>query len=267
MTARNDRISSFLDIAVHRLTKDELTQTVREAIENGRRSIIANHNLHSLYLFHRDKTFREFYKLAGVVHADGIGVVLLSALGGRRLKREHRTTYADWMPDLIALAARNRWRLFFVASKPGIAAQGAARLREQWPGLRIETAHGYFDAARGSPDNRRLLGRIREYRPHILFAGMGMPRQERWIAENLADLECDVVLQAGAVMDCIAGAVVTPPRWTGRLGLEWLFRLTIEPRRLAFRYLIEPWYIARLVLFTLVPINGLRVFYTLKTWA
>lgn len=243
-----DPVSSFLDICVHRLTRAELNQAVREAAIRPGRTVIANHNLHSLYLFHRDKRFREFYEYADLVHADGAGIVLLSALSRTRLGREHRTTYVDWMPDLIAMAAAERWRIFYVGSKPGVAEQGASKLREQYPDLQISTAHGYFDNHRNSAENQALLRRIRSYRPELLLVGMGMPRQERWIMENLADLECRVVFQAGAAMDYIAGAVATPPRWTGRLGLEWLFRLMIEPRRLASRYLIEPWYIAGLVI-------------------
>jgi N-acetylglucosaminyldiphosphoundecaprenol N-acetyl-beta-D-mannosaminyltransferase len=241
-------VCSFLDISVHRLTKDQLNDIVVAAISCNKRTLIANHNLHSLYLFHRNPEFRSFYKLADVVHADGLGIVLLSALSDIPLLREHRTTYIDWMPDLVALAAANRWRLFYVGSKPGIAAQGAARLVKEWPDLQIETHHGYFDAARTAPENRRLLQQIQEYKPDVLLVGMGMPRQERWIAENLPDLCCNVILPAGAAMDYIAGVVPTPPRWTGLVGLEWLFRLWKEPKRLASRYLIEPWSIAGFVM-------------------
>jgi N-acetylglucosaminyldiphosphoundecaprenol N-acetyl-beta-D-mannosaminyltransferase len=241
-------VSSFFDICVHRVTKDQLNGAVVEAISCDRRTLIANHNLHSLYLFHRNPSFRSFYKLADIVHADGLGIVLLSALSDMPLQREHRTTYVDWMPDLVALAAVNRWRLFYLGSKPDVAARGAAKLLEEWPDLQIETQHGYFDATRSGPENRRLLQRIREYKPDVLLVGMGMPRQERWIVENFPDLCCKVILPAGAAMDYIAGVVPTPPRWTGRLGLEWLFRLLIEPKRLASRYLIEPWSIAALVI-------------------
>lgn len=246
--AGKDRVASFLDICVHRLTQAQLNQAVREAAVRPGRTVIANHNLHSLYLFHRDKRFREFYEYADVVHADGAGIVLLSVLSRSRLGRDHRTTYVDWMPDLAAMAAGEGWRIFYVGSKPGVAEQGAAKLRERHPELQIATAHGYFDSRRDSIENRALLSRLRDYRPRLLLVGMGMPRQERWIMDNLVDLECNVVFQAGAAMDYIAGAVPTPPRWTGRLGIEWLFRLMIEPRRLASRYLIEPWYIAGLVI-------------------
>jgi len=245
--ARSGNPSQFLDIAVDPVTKHQLNRAVLGAIRGGRRTIIANHNLHSLYLVHKKAAFRNFYKLADVVHADGISIVLLSALSGRPLRKEHRTTYVDWMPDLIAMAAANHWRRFYIGSKPGVAAWGAANLVRQWPHLQIATQHGYFDATRTSRGNQQLLRRIHKWQPHIVLVGMGMPRQECWIAENLSDLDCNVILAAGAAIDYIAGAVAAPPRWAGRMGLEWLFRLVNEPKRLAHRYLIEPWYIAALI--------------------
>jgi N-acetylglucosaminyldiphosphoundecaprenol N-acetyl-beta-D-mannosaminyltransferase len=78
---------------------------------------------------------------------------------------------------------------------------------------------------------------------------MGMPRQEHWIVDHLDKLSVNVILNGGAALDYFAGVIPTPPRWAGRLGLEWLFRLMAEPRRLWFRYLVEPWFIAyRLVI-------------------
>ena len=70
---------------------------------------------------------------------------------------------------------------------------------------------------------------------------MGVPRQERWIHENRNDIEANVILPSGATLDYIAGAKRMAPRWMGALGLEWAFRLATEPRRLAHRYLVEPW--------------------------
>src|SRR5690606_21110319 len=78
----------------------------------------------------------------------------------------------------------------------------------------------------------------------ILIVGMGMPRQEIWVYENRSSLSATVILTAGACMDYIAGAVPVPPRWLGPIGLEWAYRLATNPRRLATRYLLEPWALA-----------------------
>jgi len=77
---------------------------------------------------------------------------------------------------------------------------------------------------------------------------MGMPLQENWILDNLPDLEADVILPSGACFDYLAGEIPIPPRWMGRVGLEWLYRLGSEPRRLWRRYLVEPWFVAGLAL-------------------
>lgn len=121
------------------------------------------------------------------------------------------------------------------------------KLRAQWPGLQIEGRHGYFNKAVRSLDNLDVLTEIAQYQPDLLMVGMGMPVQEEWIVENLAHLPISTVVACGALMDYVAGVVPTAPRWLGPVGLEWAFRLTAEPRRLARRYLVEPWSILQLV--------------------
>jgi N-acetylglucosaminyldiphosphoundecaprenol N-acetyl-beta-D-mannosaminyltransferase len=142
---------------------------------------------------------------------------------------------------LMERAAREGWRIFYIGSPPGVANKGAATLRDRHPGLCIEVSHGYFNASASSRDSTDLLERIRTFEAHIVMVGMGMPRQERWIHQHLQGIVANVVLPCGACMDYVAGQIPTPPRWMGRVGLEWLSRLVAEPRRLWRRYLIEPW--------------------------
>jgi len=142
--------------------------------------------------------------------------------------------------------ARERsWRVFYLGSRPGIADEGARKLIETYSGIDLEYAHGHFDSA--GEENQKILERIGSYSPHILFVGMGMPRQEHWILDNLEHLGTAVVLPCGAAIDYVAGEIRTPPRWAGRWGLEWLFRLIAEPGRLWRRYLIEPWLLSALL--------------------
>jgi N-acetylglucosaminyldiphosphoundecaprenol N-acetyl-beta-D-mannosaminyltransferase len=246
------RCSSFLGINVQHLTMGALNTVIETIINHEGRAVIANHNLHSVHLYHSDPTLRLFYERATFTHADGMGVVLLSRLCGCHLSREHRTTYVDWLPSLMALAVRNRWRVFYLGSKSGVLEKGAALLRKDHPGLMLHTHHGYFDSRPNSVENQLLLDRINVLRPHLLLVGMGMPRQEHWIAKHSTSLDCNVILPAGAAMDYVAGAIPTPPRWAGRMALEWFFRLLAEPRRLSYRYLIEPWLVAWIVVRHLV---------------
>lgn len=121
-------------------------------------------------------------------------------------------------------------------------------LRAQYPGLHMVTRDGYFDTAPASPQNQEVLDAIRTFAPHILLVGMGMPRQETWILDNRQGLAANSIFCCGALIDYVAGEIPTPPRWMGQIGFEWLYRLLAEPRRLASRYLIEPWFVLKMVL-------------------
>jgi N-acetylglucosaminyldiphosphoundecaprenol N-acetyl-beta-D-mannosaminyltransferase len=92
------------------------------------------------------------------------------------------------------------------------------------------------------------MAQINAYAPHVLFVGMGMPRQEIWILDNQTSLNANAILPAGALMDYMAGEIPTPPRWLASLYLEWLYRLISEPARLWRRYLVEPWFVLGQVL-------------------
>ncbi|HXJ29778.1 MAG TPA: WecB/TagA/CpsF family glycosyltransferase [Gemmatimonadales bacterium] len=224
-----------------------LTAAVREGVRSGRRRIIANHNLHSIYLHQRDEKLRAFYARAHLVHVDGMSLILAARLLGLPLRREHRVTYVDWIDPLLATAAAERWRVLFLGSKAQAGFRGSAALRRRHPGLVLETLPGFFDATRDGAENRTVLRRIHAFEPQLLMVGMGMPRQEHWILDNLGRLPSCVVLTAGATVDYAAGAIPTPPRWAGRFGLEWWFRLIAEPRRLWKRYLLEPWFVLPLM--------------------
>jgi N-acetylglucosaminyldiphosphoundecaprenol N-acetyl-beta-D-mannosaminyltransferase len=239
---------SFLGLRLHPMSQQELTDTVEQGILEDRRWIITNHNLHSLYLLHRLPKLQEFYKNAHWTFIDGMSLIALSNLYGYALERKQRVTLADWMYPLMETAAHRAWRVFHLGSPDGVAEEGAKELRKLYPGLQIEVESGYFNASQGSAENETVVQRINAYAPDLLMVGMSMPRQEFWTQENSARLNARVILASnGAAIEYIAGAVPTPPRWAGRVGLEWAFRLKNEPRRLFGRYLVEPWYLLLLL--------------------
>jgi N-acetylglucosaminyldiphosphoundecaprenol N-acetyl-beta-D-mannosaminyltransferase len=239
----------FFGLTLQPRSLQQMTMLVEEGIRERRNWIIANHNLHSVYLCHRHPKLRDFYSQVSWTHFDGMSLVALGRLYGYPLQREHRVTLADWIYPLMELAASSGWRVFLLGSSNSAAEKGAAQLRKLYPALQIEVSGGYFDASYGSAENEALVDRINAYEPDLLMVGMGMPRQEFWTQENSARLNAPVILSSvGAAFDYLAGEVPTPPRWAGQLGLEWLFRLAHEPNRLFTRYVIEPWYVLLLLL-------------------
>ncbi|OKH38522.1 glycosyltransferase [Calothrix sp. HK-06] len=244
----------FLGVQLNALSIPELNSLIDEAVQKNRKWIIANHNLHSLYIYHNDPKMRAFYAKAEYTHIDSMPLVLVGKLLGFPLKREQRVTYADWVWPLMEEASRKNWRVFYLGSKPGVAEKGANILRQKYPGLQIACTDGYIDVRKNSKENLATIDAINAYQPHILMVGMSMPRQEHWILDNLDRLSVNSILTSGACLDYVAGAVPTPPRWMGKLGLEWLYRLSSEPKRLWKRYLVEPWFLSKLLLLEILNI-------------
>lgn len=164
---------------------------------------------------------------AALVVADGVGVVWASRYLRRPLPA--RVPGIELAERLLAEAARRRWRVYLLGGRPGTAEQAAARLSATYPGLEIAGfADGYFSTA----DEPRVVEAIRRAAPALLLAGLGTPRQERWLARHLAALGVPAAMGIGGSLDVWAGRAQRAPRAMQTAGLEWLYRLAREPRRL-----------------------------------
>ena len=238
--ARIERLK-VLGGEVDAVTPAQVLALVDRRISKRVPTVIANHNLHSLYLLRRSAAMRAFYARADLIEPDSTPMILWASLLGLPISRRHRCTYLDWREAFWEMARERGWRVFYLGGEPGVAQTAADTIARRWPGVKITVRHGRFDARPDGPDNAAVLADIAAAQPDVLFVGMGMPRQEAWIIENLDRLGPCVVFSVGAAFDYEAGAIPTPPRWTGRVGMEWLFRLASEPRRLFRRYLLEPW--------------------------
>lgn len=231
---------TVLGAGVDLVRPEEVMHHVEAAIEEERPFLVANHNAHSLYLIRRRPELGAFFAAADIVEVDSTPVIAFARLLGLHSRPFHRCTYLDWREHFWSLANRKEWRVFYLGGAPGVADDAARRLSKRYPDVQFATRDGYFDMAPGSAANLDVVAQIERFAPHILFVGMGMPRQEQWIAANRAALPACAVFSVGAAFDYEAGVQHAAPRWMGRAGIEWLFRLCADPRRLAHRYCIEP---------------------------
>jgi N-acetylglucosaminyldiphosphoundecaprenol N-acetyl-beta-D-mannosaminyltransferase len=206
----------------------------------GMKGLVVNHNTHSLYLLDRNPEMRGAFDAADLVTLDSFPMLFWGKLLGRPFVRAHRSTYTDWRREFWDLANGKRWRVFYLGGEPGVAAAAREKLNAEWPGAVIGVHDGYFDMSEGSADNAAVLAEIEAFEPDIVLVGMGMPRQEVWIARNYAAIRRGVVFSIGAAFDYEAGVQPMPPRWISRAGFQWLYRLLRDPRRMASRYLVEP---------------------------
>ena len=226
---------------------EEVLHHVETWIQARRKVIIANHNLNSLALLRKHPRLQRFYARADLVEVDSTPLIHFAKLLGLHGKAFHRCTYLDWRDHFWSLVDRNGWRVMYVGGEAEVVERARERLSSRYPGADIRVRDGYFDAAAGSAGNDAVVEQVKAFAPHILFVGMGMPRQELWILDNLDALPDCAIFSVGAAFDYEAGAQKAAPRWMGSMGIEWLFRLVHDPKRLARRYLIEPWILSPLI--------------------
>ena len=218
---------------------------VEDALVRRRRTRIFYHNLHTLYLYYRDNSLRRHYQRA-VVMADGMPLIWLLRIMGTAARREDRVTWVDLIWPLLERARARGWRVFYVGGSEPVITAGLAAIRERLPALEIDGHHGYFDDA-VDPSISPLVQRINAFKPDLCIVGIGSPRQERWITTCQAGIAAPVIMASGSCIEYIADHVKTPPRWMGRWGIEWSYRLWRDPRRFAHRYLVEPWLLMALM--------------------
>ena len=239
---------SILGQPVDLVKPEEVLHHVQQAVLQGAKSLIANHNLHSLYLIQKRPELAGFYDRADLIEVDSTPLLWFSRALGLHSRGFHRCTYLDWRDHFWSVANREGWRVMSIGGAPGVGDEAARRLTARYPGADIAIHHGFFDAHRDGPENAAVLAQIKAFQPHILFVGMGMPRQELWIDDNFERLPDCVILSVGAAFDYEAGVQSAAPRWMGRAGIEWAYRLFHDPKRLFVRYCVEPWTLLPLAL-------------------
>jgi N-acetylglucosaminyldiphosphoundecaprenol N-acetyl-beta-D-mannosaminyltransferase len=223
--------ADILGCPIDRLSLDEAVARCRELIEEpGRTASQVSVNAAKLVALREDARLRRAVFDCDLVTADGQSVVWASRLLGDPLPE--RVAGIDLMARLVEAAEEHGYRVFFLGATPGVLARAVAELRARHPRLHVAGARdGYF-----RPDDESAVREeIRAAAPDILFVAMGSPRKEHWVAAA-PDLDVGFAMGVGGSLDVIAGHVRRAPRLVQRLGLEWLFRLAQEPRRLVRRY-------------------------------
>lgn len=160
-------------------------------------------------------------------------------LNHKSLIINHRLSGIDIMEALVKLAAKYGWRVFLLGSRPGIVQQAAKKLILNHKSLIINRDPGPWLNDDGKPINRveekkekEVIKKINDFKPHLLFVAFGAPKQEKWVASNYNKLQTLGTMVVGGAFDYLSGRVPRAPLWMRNFGLEWLFRLFVEPWRI-----------------------------------
>lgn len=236
--------TTVLGVGVAVLDVASALAEVRRLLEGQRPAVLAYANAHTLNVASRNQEFLRVLREADLVLNDGSGLALAARLRGQTFPANLNGT--DFTPKVLLAAADCGASVFLLGGAPGVAEAAAERLLADIPGLTVAgCAHGYCDEA----ELPALLAAIRASNARLLLVGMGNPQQELWLAEHLADTGAVLGVAVGAFLDFAAQRVPRAPIWMRSAGIEWVYRLAREPRRLFGRYVAgNPLFLQRVVL-------------------
>jgi N-acetylglucosaminyldiphosphoundecaprenol N-acetyl-beta-D-mannosaminyltransferase len=235
LTLPREGVVEILGCPVHRLGIESATERMQRLIEGGGRHHVALVAVHTVMSARRNRRLQALYRRASLALADGVSLLWASRILGRPIAG--RVPGADLLASFARIAATKGYTFFLMGSAPQ---EVAASLVRSNPGLTVVgTCEPPYCTRLPEAVNRSIIKEINRAKPDVLWVGLGAPKQDRWIAENLGELEVKVAAGVGAAFDFCSGRVRRAPRWMQRLGLEWFFRFLMEPTRLFRRYFVE----------------------------
>jgi len=225
-------------LRVDAVTRQQALAAVEALVAAGRGGAVFTPNVDHVVLATEDERMRRAYERADLSLADGMPLVWASHLLGQPLPE--KISGSDFVPLLLERAAELDWRVYFLGAAPGVAALARDRLRRQLPRLQVVGVDApHIDLADPPAARTAITARVAAAGPQLVFVALGAPKQEIWIDQVRDELRPSVLLGVGASLDFVAGTMPRAPVWMSRLGLEWTFRLSREPRRLWSRYLLR----------------------------
>lgn len=207
--------------------KEFLTQELEPSLAEGARRFVVTANPEIVMRAKEDQDYRKVLQQADYIVADGIGIVKASEWMKEPLKE--RIAGFDLMMDLLKLAEENGYRCFFLGASEQANAKAVEEVKRRHPQLQIAGRHhGFFNEEN---EDERIADLIRKSNADLIFAALGMPRQEMWIGKQMHPFEKGIFMGVGGSFDVLAGEVKRAPDIWIRLNLEWAYRLAKQPFR------------------------------------
>jgi N-acetylglucosaminyldiphosphoundecaprenol N-acetyl-beta-D-mannosaminyltransferase len=229
---------NLLGVQIDNVGLTEAMERIAALVRERRPALVVTPNVDHLVNLQDDAEFREIYRQAALVLTDGVPLLWAAWFLGTPIRE--KLSGSDIFHDLCRLASEQGFRVFFMGGREGAAVAAAERMRREHPRLQVVGVYAPpFGFERDAAEGARIDAMLTEARPDLLLLGLGSPKQEKWGARNSARLGIPVTIGIGITFEYTAGLVRRAPVWMQRIGLEWLFRLVMEPGRLWRRYLIS----------------------------
>lgn len=226
------------NVPVDRVTFAEALDVIAEMVDRKRGGTVFTPNVDHVVMASEDDRFRDAYTNVDLSLADGMPVVWASKMLG--VPVPEKVSGSDLAPALMTLAAARGYRVYLLGGAEGVAERAAERMTRMHDGLTVVgTASPRIDMGQPASARAAIVEAVKATNPDIVLVCLGAPKQELWIQEAAEALRPAVLLGVGASIDFLAGTARRAPRWMSSSGLEWLYRLGQEPRRLWRRYLVR----------------------------
>lgn len=229
---------NILGTWIDNLTMSEALLRICKLVDDGKFSYVVTPNVDHLIKLRKDSDFRQIYNKATIVLPDGMPILWTSIIMGTPLKE--RVNGTDLFLKLCEVSSEKGYKLFFLGGKPGSALKAAKVLRGKYQKINVIGEYSPpFGFENNKPENDKIVKMIKNGKPDILFVGLGAPKQEKWVFRHFKELNVPVSIGIGASFEFASGVVKRAPVWMQKSGLEWFWRLMMEPKRLWRRYLVD----------------------------
>jgi N-acetylglucosaminyldiphosphoundecaprenol N-acetyl-beta-D-mannosaminyltransferase len=227
--------ANVLGVGISRVNLTSAVATMAGWLERGEYGYVCIRDAHGVVLSQQDEEFRRIHNDAGMVTPDGMPLVwFCRALGFREVDRVYGP---DLMCAVLADPELRARRHFLLGGAPGVAESLATALDRRYPGFNVVGTYAPPPEATQTGVDPRAISALADARADFVWVGLGSPKQERWMARHAPHVTAAAMIGVGAAFDFLSGRKAQAPRWIRSSGLEWIFRLLTEPKRLAGRYL------------------------------
>ena len=226
---------NILAVPIAAVNIEQAATHIEEWIRNGQKEYVTVTGIHGIMESQYDEEVKRIHQAAGMCVPDGMPTVWIGKLHG--YKNMSRVYGPDLMLEMMRLSEEKKYTHFFYGGKKGVPELLKARLISQFPGLKVVGTFSPPFREMNEEEANALQEKIEKLSPDIIWVGLSTPKQEIWMASHIEKLNTKVMIGIGAAFDFHAGLLRQAPSWVQRLGLEWFFRLCVEPQRLWKRYL------------------------------
>ena len=238
---------NVLGVGISAINMTQALKIIESLILKSEQHYVCVTSVNGVMECQKDKGLKGIFNSSGLTTPDGMPLVWISKLVG--FKDVSRVYGPDLMLALSGIMASKGYTSFFYGGGHGVAEELAEGLQERFPGFGVVGAYSPPFRPLTPEEDTQVINKINEADPDVLWIGLSTPKQERWMAEHRGRIKTPVMIGVGAAFDFLSGRKRQAPGWMQRSGLEWLFRLTQEPKRLWRRYLIyNPLFIFNLLL-------------------